>query len=310
MKNDDSKKIIYNYDELDLKEVVSAINARRNSVLIIALIFIFGSLAYAFTAPIKFQSTSIAIPADSSATSMPQSSSGLAALAGINLRGNDTPVPKLVAALKSRDFFNHLLSFDGVYENLVAFDEYDDESKQSIFNEKMFDVKKGEWTEGMKPSKFQAYLVYKNSFEVYNPKLSNFINLKMEHGSPIFAKEFLELIIREMNEISRQRDLQQSSEALSYLYDQLGSVQQSDVQVAISQLIESQLKKQMLANVSANYALRIIDSPYEAELRESPKRKNILIIGTFLGILIGIIFVLMQHYTLKYFRTDLKNFKN
>ena len=132
----------------------------------------------------------------------------------------------------------------------------------------------------------------------------------MEHGSPVFARDFLKLVIREINEISRQRDLNQSSEALNYLYNQLDSVLQSDVQVAISQLIESQLKKQMLANVSTSYALRIIDSPYEAELRESPKRKNILIIGTLIGLLMSIFYVLTHHYIVKYFRSDLQRSKD
>lgn len=305
MKNENDK-IIYNYDELDLRELFTAIYSRLNLICIITLCFIIVSLVYAFIAPIKFQSTSIAIPADSSTQSMPQSTSGLAALAGINIKGNDTPVPKLVAALKSRDFFNHLLLFDGVYENLVAFKEYDPINKKSIFNSKLFDSEKGQWVEGKKPSQFQAYLAYKNKFTASNPKLTNFINLKMEHGSPVFARDFLNLVIREINEISRQRDLNQSSEALNYLYTELESVMQSDVQVAISQLIESQLKKQMLANVSTSYALRIIDSPYEAELRESPKRKNILIIGTLIGFLISIIYVLTHHYIVKYFRADLQ----
>lgn len=298
--DNNSKDSIYNYDELDLQELFTALYNKLTTILFITLGFIILSLLYAYTAPIKFKSTSVSIPADSSATSMPQASSGLAAIAGFNLKGNSSPVPKLVASLQSRDFLNHLLEFDGVYENLVAFKKYDTNSKTSIFNEKIFNSDTGEWVQGNKPSKYKAYLSYRNKFSVTNPKLTNFINLEMKHGSPTFAKNFLNLVIQEINEISRQQDLNQSSEALDYLYGQLESVQQSDVQVAISQIIESQLKKQMLANVTTNYALKIIDSPYEAELKSSPNRKNILLAGTFMGFLIGIFFVLSQHYFKKH----------
>jgi len=306
-----NKDSIYNYDELDLRELFTALYDKRVTILFITLGFIVFSLLYAYTAPVKFQSTSISIPADSSANSMPQSSSGIAALAGLDLKGKSSPVPKLVASLQSRDFLNHLLEFDGVYENLVAFKEYDADSRTVLFNEKIFNSEKGEWIEGKKPSKYQAYLSYKNKLSVTNPKLTNFINLEMEHGSPIFAKNFLDLVIQEINEISRQQDLNQSSEALDYLYGQLESVQQSDVQVAISQIIESQLKKQMLANISANYALKIIDSPYEAEMKSSPNRKNILIAWTFIGFLIGIFYVLTHHYLNKNLsRAALKKLRN
>ena len=266
-------------------------------------IFTLGSLFFAYTAPIKWESSSITIPADSSAGAMPAKSSGLAALAGINIaKGSADPGPKIIATIKSRDFFKHLIKFDGVLENLMAFKAYDATLNASQFNESLFDSDKKAWKESKKPSTYQSYIVYNNSLTVYSPKMSSFVYLNMKHGSPVFARDFLDLIIKEVNELSRQRDLEKSNKSLAYLYEQLKLEQQSDVQIAISQLIESQLKKQMLAQVSSNYSLEIIDSPFISELRASPKRKNILIIGSLIGLFLSLILVLTLHYTNKYFK--------
>ena len=109
------------------------------------------------------------------------------------------------------------------------------------------------------------------------------------------------LIIREVNELSRQRDLNQSKESLNYLYSQLETVVQSDVQLAVSQLIETQLKKQMMAKVKKNYILQPIDTPFIPELRHSPKRTQLVIIGTLMGIVFSIMFVIIRYYLLKSF---------
>jgi LPS O-antigen subunit length determinant protein (WzzB/FepE family) len=126
--------------------------------------------------------------------------------------------------------------------------------------------------------------------------------MAIKHGSPVFAKDFLELIIQEVNNLSRTRDLNESKEALVYLYDQLDSVQQSDVQLAVTQLIETQLKKQMMANVKRNYILQPIDSPFIPELRSSPQRTKIVISWTLLGLILSIMFVIGRHYISKFFR--------
>jgi LPS O-antigen subunit length determinant protein (WzzB/FepE family) len=79
-------------------------------------------------------------------------------------------------------------------------------------------------------------------------------------------------------------------------------VQQSDVQLAVTQLIETQLKKQMMANVKRNYILQPIDSPFIPELRSSPQRTKIVISWTLLGLILSIMFVIGRHYISKFFR--------
>ena len=100
--------------------------------------------------------------------------------------------------------------------------------------------------------------IYKNT----NPLKHFYISISFKHKSPEFAHYFLSLIIKEANSLLREVDLQESSEALNYLNDQLVKTQQSDIRNSINQLIKSKLETQMLANVNKDYVLRPLDKPY------------------------------------------------
>ena len=72
--------------------------------------------------------------------------------------------------------------------------------------------------------------------------------------------------------------------------------------MAVTQLIEGQLKKEMMAYVSENYILQPIDSPYIPELRSYPQRAKIVVAWTLIGFLLSLIFVISRHYAIKYFK--------
>ena len=83
------------------------------------------------------------------------------------------------------------------------------------------------------------------------------------------------------------------------LNEKLSSTMQNEVRKSMSQVIESQLKTQMFANIRQNYAIDPLDTPYVPELRSSPQRTKIVILGALLGLLISIVFVIGRHYVNK-----------
>ena len=298
---------IDNYpDEINIKDLIFALAAQKKFIALFTAFFAFSSIFFALSAPEKWNSSALLSPASSVGMSVGGSSgaSGLSALAGINLssKGGVDPSSKASATITSRDFLNHLLGFDGVLKNLMAFESYDKASQKSNYNKSMYDTEKESWKDGMRPTAQQVYQAYLSSLSIRIDKFTSFINIDISHGSPIFAKEFLELIIQEVNNISRIRDLNDAEESLTYLYGQLGSIQQSEVKVSVSQIIESQLKKQMMASIKKNYILEPIDSAFIPELRSSPQRTKIVIAWTIIGFILSIIMVIVRHQTLKYFK--------
>jgi len=288
------------HDEINLKELLEVLLENKKIILILVFLFSISSIIYSLLAKEQWVSTALLISASETGMSASSQGGGLAAIAGINLSKNSTsPTSKAMATIKSRDFFSHLLSFDGVLENIMAFKEYDKDEKQTIFNSEVFDTTSKNWQNGAKPTDLEAYVFYRGMLGIHVEKITNLVTITIEHGSPAFAAEFLSLIIREVNELSRQRDLNESQESLEYLYTQLETVVQSEVQLAVSQLIETQLKKQMMAKVKRNYILQPIDTPFVPELRDYPRRTQMVIIGTLLGVIFSIMFVIIRYYLLK-----------
>ena len=94
----------------------------------------------------------------------------------------------------------------------------------------------------------------------------------------------------------REKDIYESTEALSYLEQQVIDTSVADIRNSINRMIEGQMKTQMMAKIKKDYVLSIIDPPYVPENKSKPTRSIICIIGAILGVIFGIFIVLTQHY--------------
>jgi capsular polysaccharide biosynthesis protein len=224
---------------------------------------------------------------------------GLASIASLGMSdGNSKKGSKAIAIAQSREFFDHLLTFENVLVNLMAVKSFNAEESSNIYDESTYDSVKKRWIASQPPN-WIAYKEYNEVLTINFDAKSNFVTMSVSHRSPQFAQEFLELIIRELNLLSRNRALQQSQASLNYLYEELGSSQLNDVRLAISQLIETQLKTQMLARVKVDYSLESVDKPYFPNERTSPQRKKITFIALFLGIFLSTFLVLIRFFLKK-----------
>jgi uncharacterized protein involved in exopolysaccharide biosynthesis len=91
------------------------------------------------------------------------------------------------------------------------------------------------------------------------------------------------------NELVRTRALNESTRNIAYLTQQSSQTNVVDMQRAISDLIESEMKTLMLANGRTEYAFTVIDPAVTPEVRKSPQSVIIAIAGVAIGLLIGII---------------------
>ena len=256
---------------------------------------------YSLLAPQIWTSQALLTIAESETPSVGSSSlGGLASIAGLNSSEGNIQGSKALAKVKSREFFDHLAEFDDVLPNLMAPKSFDSASRKTIFDSNIYNDESKKWVDG-RPANWIAYKEYlKNVTIIMDPKTS-FITISITNRSPFFAESFLSLIIKEVNSQSRKKDLKESSDSLNYLYKELVSSTQTEVRVTISQLIESQLKKQMLARVKTDYILEGLDKPFVPQERTSPQRTRITIISFFLGLILAVFFTLIRFYVKKNF---------
>ena len=295
-------------DDVDIYQMVKILFRNILPIISITSFFAIVSVIYALSLPNIYQSSALLYPSESDDSAMSQLTQrygSLASLAGVSLPPSET-VSKAnitINKLYSREFLGHLLTFDGVTEKLYATKKFNTNNGEIIFDPEIFNSEKKAWVRKVEypfspePSLLEVHDLYlSETLSVSHDRLTNFITISVRHKSPIFAKEFLELIIKELNNISRSESIMQSNEALVYLNDRYSNAYDIQIKESISRIIESQMQIQMFANIRDDFLLRIIDKPYLPEKKISPTRSIICIFGTFIGFIFSIIFVFGREF--------------
>ena len=281
------------FDEFDFIEFLKYIWLDRTIIIAVTSLFAFTSIIYALFLPNIYSSEALLTTVDDAdagggISSLVSRYGGLASAAGVSLpSAGGGKADLVVATITSREFFKHLTTFDFVLPGLMASKSYNTGTQKLLFDQKSYNSEKNIWIDGS-PSYLEAYKQYLRSLEVGQDKRTNFIFLIFHHISPEFSYQFIDLIVNEVNNKIRTRHLQESTIALDYLKNELASTAQREVQQSISQLIEAQLKIQMLANIRKDYIIRAIDPGFLPEEKSAPRKTRMVILASIIGFILSI----------------------
>ena len=292
-----NKNYSFQDDSIDFKELLNLISDGKKLIILITAVFALCSVLVALSLTNYYKSQTVLTTTDGSNEMASLSRyNSIASLAGISMPSSGIDKGSLIVnTIMSRAFLKHLLSFEDILPSIMAAKSYDIETKKLVFNSKIYDATNKQWF-GAKPSYIETYDVYMKQLTVTYDANLGLIRLHTEHISPIFAKEFLDLIIKEADTLLRQKDLKQSSDAIDYLIAEISKTSLVEIKSSINHLIQSQLETQMLAKISTDYALMVIEPPFIPEKKFKPSRSLICLFGIILGFVTGILWILRQHY--------------
>ena len=292
-------------DEIDLRELFNVIWEGKKLIILITSVVAICSIVYSLMLPNYYSSESVLISRDSQNSGSLSQYSGLASLAGVSLPSSGaTPVSEVMEIIRSREFVKHLITFENVLPSIMAAKSYDAASQELYFDPEIYDAKNKKWiretieNKGTKPSYLQAHKAYLAMLSISQDKKTGLISIKIEHISPIFAKDFLALVIKEANALNREIDIDSSSKALSYLKIELSQTSLVEIKKSINQLIEAQLETRMMASIYDEYSLISLEPPFIPEEKSRPGRSFMVILSTMLGGILSVIIVLIRHYSL------------
>ena len=294
----------YFEDEIDLKELFNVLWSAKMLIIQITAIFAIGSVAYSLSLTNYYKSESLLLTRSASETQGISQFSGLAAMAGMRLPSSgDDKAAQTIELIKSRKFVKHLLTFEDILPSIMAAKIYNTASQELLFNQKLYDSETKKWkinpskNRPIIPSYLEAHKAYIDMLSIVQDKETGFISINIEHISPVFAKEFLELVIRESNELLRKKDMEESKQGLEYLTTELSKTPFVEIKESINALIEAQLETQMLAQINQDYVLIEIEPPFIPEEKSKPSRALICVLGTMLGGMLSVLIVLIRHYS-------------
>ncbi len=291
---------------IDLRELFKSLWRGKWVVIAMTLIFAVGSVVYALSLPNVYKANALLSPAESTSgglSKMAGQFGGLAALAGVNLGGGGTSQTSLaVQVIQSRQFIEAFIQKHDLLVPLMAAKGWDLNKNELIYDEEIYKPKANEWLRepdglrGVKPTSQEAYEVFtQNVLGVSQDEESGLYNVSIQHFSPYIAQKWVNWIIEDINQVMRERTISEASQNLDYLNAQLTNTSVAEMQSTFYSLIEEQTKSLMLAEVQEEFVFKMVDPAVLPELKSSPNRALICIVGTFLGMSLGILIVLVLY---------------
>lgn len=294
-------------EEINLMELFKVLWGSIYLIVIITSFVAVSSIVYSLQLTNHYKSESLLfIRNDTQNQGMLSAYSGVASMIGVSLPGaGSEKAMEAVELIQSRKFVKHLMSFENVLPSIMAASNYDRVTKELIFDLEIYDPKNNKWNREVNqfgtsvPSYLEVHRRYTSDLvSIDKNKETGFVTIRVEHVSPVFAKEFLDLIIEEANNLLRERDMKESGQALDYLKSELSETSFAEIRVSINSLIKAQLEKQMMAKINDEYSLSIIEPPFIPEQKSKPIRSVIVILSTFFAGFFSVVFVLGRYYLL------------
>ena len=297
-------------NEIDFQELFYALWKEKWIIISITSFVSILGVIYSLSLPNIYQSKTMLVPVNpsSSISGALASYSGLAGLAGISLPsgGGEGNSAKAMQKIGSLSFFENNIMPNIYLPDLMAVESWNYKTNTLDFDESIYNTTSNAWVRDYSYPKQQIPST-QESFEVFKEKhlslsedeISGFITLSIKHQSPLVAKQWVELVVNEINAYYRQKDKLESEKAVSYLNQQISMTSLSEITEALVDLLKEETKKLTLIEANQDYVFDYIDPPALMEEKSEPKRALICILIALLGGMLSIVLVLIRHFVIK-----------
>ncbi|EPW4406167.1 Wzz/FepE/Etk N-terminal domain-containing protein [Vibrio parahaemolyticus] len=293
-------------DDIEFRELLTAIWKGKWFIFGITLMFAVSSIFYTLSLPNTYKASALLAPSESSTggslSKIAGQFGGIAALAGVNLSGGETSQADLaIQVLKSRQFVESFIEKHDLIIPLMAVKDWDMRNDQLIIDDNIYDKKNNEWLRNAKelrkpkPSAQEAFDVFSREIiNITKDKENGLYRISVSYYSPFVAQQWVNWLIADINNVMRERVLKETSLNLSYLKSQLQKTSVAEMQSTFYKLIEEQTKSLMLAEVQDEFVFKTIDPAVAPEIKSGPKRALIVIFCTLLGGILSVGGVLIR----------------
>jgi len=299
-------------DETDLMTAGALLATLRRRWLVVAGCTVLGLLAGAAGAvllPSYYRAEMTLTPAadltSSSAGGLGALASqfgGVASLAGINLgaSGSDRATVTL-ETLRGQAFLVDFAKRRGLVVPLFAANGVNKQTGELTINPAVYDERLKQWhergllTKRTAPTDGEIYRAITRVVKITQDRRSGVVVVTVDSRSPTLAVAWVKMLIRDLNDFIRTRDSEEAKRTMVYLDQQIAQTQIQDMRQIFYRLFEEQTKTVMLAQVRAEYALKIVDSPVVPDRPVWPGRSALFAIGGLGGVVLGCLLALLGH---------------
>jgi uncharacterized protein involved in exopolysaccharide biosynthesis len=276
-------------DLIDVQRILASLWRGKLWIIGSTLLFTTLFIVAAYSIAPTYRASTLLIPASSEGGAgglgaAMRSLAGTASLLGLSLGGGGRGSPdEALAVLKSREFLERFIR---------------DNDLLSVLFRKDWDAERRSWRNPERPPTMaQAYKYLSGEILTVSEDRRNFlITLSIDWNDREQAASWANELVVRLNSEMRARALKEAGNSVVFLEAEMKKTSLLGIQTAISRIIEAQINKQMLANVTDEYALRVVEramAPDDGDV-VWPNKKVLAGLGLLLGGLVGVAAVLLM----------------
>ena len=294
-------------DEIDLRELFGVLWAGKIKIIAITAVFALASVVYALSVPNQYKATALLSPAQSSGGGLSGALGqlgGLASLAGVSIGGGGSSEAQVAQEImKSWNFIEGFIKSNDLAVEIYAAEGWSKSSNSLQINSDLYDESDSQWlVENNEsgalgpPSSWNLFKRFLGMLSVSEDKKSGLVSVSIEYYSPQIAKHWLDLYVAAINGHMQERKMAEVTRNITYLEAQIKKTNIAEMKEVFYTIIEEQIKSKMLAEASPDYAFVPVSPSMVPEEKSQPKRALICILGTLLGGMLSVLWVLVIHY--------------
>jgi uncharacterized protein involved in exopolysaccharide biosynthesis len=206
---------------------------------------------------------------------------GLASIARINVTGA-TQVDEAMAVMRSREFTERFVAEQQLLPELLP-DLWDESRKVWLT------------PTGDPPTLSQGYKAFDAIRSVTQAGRGGLVTVSVEWHDPDKAAAWANALVERLNAEMRERAITSTNLSVGYLEQELTGTSTIETRQAINRLIEGQINQRMLANVTQEYAFRVVDRalPPDPDDAVGPSKLTLIALGPIIGLIFGVFAVLV-----------------
>lgn len=299
-----SNQVSSQKDEIDLLKMCKVLWEGKWWVIGITFLFAVVGVFYALSLPNVYRSEGVYTPVQSQVGGgLASQYGGLASLAGIDLSGGgNNDIEQAMELVNSWPFLEGVIEKNNLKPLIMGVKGWDKNNNSLIWNEDIYDPAHHQWLDDSEesklaePSSFDVYMAFLKMLNVKFDSKNSMIRVSVEYYSPELAKEWVDLIVSNINETFRNRDMGEAKDNIDYLKNKINETSIAGMQSVFYNMVETQTQTLMLAEVNKSYLIKAIVEPKPAELKSSPKRLLIVFLSIVIGGFLSSIMVFSRYF--------------
>lgn len=279
-------------DEIDLRELFKTVKKYAKKILYFAVFVVVIALVFLLSKPNEYE-TGIALAPQSQAKSSSLGGlSALAGMAGIDIGGgSDVGTADYLSTILKDYKFNVM-----IIEKYGLDTRIDGDDKNYVFALgfrgffDLFSFKEDNSDKNRETILFETTAKLEKMLVFASDKKSGVMTLSAQSPDRFFAKELVQIYLKEMTDYLRILDMQDTEQKIAFYREEMAKKDDVELKKSLATLVSSLIQKSVLAKSSEFYLVKPITLPEVSNSKDKtkPKRGLILVVTLVTSLILGV----------------------